>query len=1211
MFYIPSSRRNYYFFDMELLRKLFLVLFCFGSALFAEELLEPSSWQAMRDWLGNPAEGYGVVQLEDGTLDFFVREVGRGMKWKRNLYIDIARYRWLIVEYRCLNYNPQASDYILWVNDGYPEGIRFTPDDIFKTDGEWHTAVVDLYDHCRGPYLYQIALQTQAKERDAHLLIRKLHFSEKPPAEGVTKVREIKTVSIDINPGLWEAHRDWLGNPAGDFGVIKREGTLFYVGEAGKGMKWSLSLKDSLKGLRWVTVRYKARNLNPLNDYFLYIANAPGGKAPREEFPILISSLDADGEWHTQIAPLKIEEINTVAIQVQASSQQAEVEIAQISFSDQKPVLFLEELLPYQEKKYMAKGFKAISLPKVEANIKTKEIQERFSFDGWFKSDLIEVRGITFSLKGMKSFPVAEHKGQITIPLQSLGKCSELYLLLASDLPKWEEPSFGGGEMRKIRQIERLKVRLVYEDGDWYEQFPLRLSSGKFEVIKGIDVYAIAVRKKAKELQLINGMNNATFALLALTSSEKPGPASSACTPKSPPIPRTKTTLPSRPSSCKVNGDAISMELREGTIVLDLSKGIKLRTMRNNWLFKEMQISPSPLFSLFIENKRITSEEFKVVKTNHKEGSLQIIGEYRDDKLSLECYLEIWQNKEGEIAFSLLFSNKSGVDLKISAIFPILRDIDLGTSAEDTYYFYPCKGGAINNKDWNFRSYYSGEFPLQIMGLFSYKNGGGIYLRTEDLEVKPKWYVLSKKGEKGSMEIEYLLTDLPAGNTLNLAKSVIGFSRGDWRSQLKAYIDWKDSWYKPAVPRKKWFREVFNFRQQFLFFEMPTKSPIFDPKKKECHIEETLKIDEELFGGVDYLHIFDWAYTPQYGRVGDYDHWEELGGVENFRRAIEKTQGKGIPVGLYIEGYLVDPPSNLGKSKGKEWQILDREGNPMQFFAPSYNMCPCLPAWRDYLANTYARVKRETGAKGYYIDEYGFALEARNCWNKSHNHPIPCSPVRGEFLTTKAVREALGEDVVVYTEESPVDVTSQYQDGSFTYAISSISDELSPSHLNLYRFVFPDFKTFEIIVCDQPLGSNVQAVKRILFNGEGIWLEGMKEWFSDDVLAYIRKYHKVVKENADCFTSLYPEPLVPTFVAGVYANKFPSRRDGKGKVIWTIYNTNPFTIDGELIGVEYVSGASFKDVLNDREIRPRKEGNKAYLSLKIPPQDVIVIKMEE
>ena len=61
------------------------------------------------------------------------------------------------------------------------------------------------------------------------------------------------------------------------------------------------------------------------------------------------------------------------------------------------------------------------------------------------------------------------------------------------------------------------------------------------------------------------------------------------------------------------------------------------------------------------------------------------------------------------------------------------------------------------------------------------------------------------------------------------------------------------------------------------------------------------------------------------------------------------------------------------------------------------------------------------------------------------------------------LHEALGPECALYTEENPTDVNSQFQDGSFTYAISSVSDVWSPSHVNLYRFALPTFKTIEII----------------------------------------------------------------------------------------------------------------------------------------------------
>lgn len=1185
----------------------------FYSFLFSEEILDPSSWKAMKDWLTNPSQDFGIEKLEDGTLDFFVRDTDKGMKWKRDLFIDINKYRWLIVEYRCVNYNSQWSDYIIYLKYDYVEGgIRFSPDDIFKTDGEWHTVIIDLHEYAKHPYFRYIAVQTQARYKPAHLFIKKILFTEKPPEEKSkeSKLNGIKTLSIDINPEMWEARRDWLGNPADDFGVIKKEGTLFYVNDPGKGMKWTLNLKERLNGFKWITVKYRAKNINPYKDYFIYLANAPGGNAPQQAFPILLSSLDTNGEWKVQFASFQIDEVKTLAVQIQAGFQPAEVEIKQIIFSDRKPAFTIEDMLSYEIKKEMGKGL--VCVPLKEEGISIEEIQKRLSFEGWFKSNIVSIQGITFSLEGKKNFPVVEPKSTITIPLNFLSDCSELYLLLASDLPKWEEASFGGGEMNKIKEIERLKLKLIYEDGDSYEVFPFRLSSSKFEIIKGIDVYGVPVRKKARELQILNGMDNAKFILLALTSSSKPGPATFATALKFTPAIKIKKNLPELPTILKIDKNIVSIEMKGGKLILDVNHGIMVKDMKNNYLFQQMNISTGPLFTLLVGNKKITSESFKILEAIKKDNYINVKGKYRENGIDLLCFLEISSNKEDEISLSLSFKNMGVDNITISPTFPIFREIDIGSLPEDTYYFYPRKGGYINNKDWSFHSYYSANFPLQIMGFFSYQNGGGIYLRTEDLSLIPKRYVLKKRGSKGDMEIEYFQMGIPSYGVLSLPKTIIGFNQGDWKSQLNAYLDWKKIWYKPAVPRKSWFLEVFNFRQHSPFFEVPTKDPIFDLKKKEFHVDDALKSDEELFGGADFIHLCDWAYTPKYGRVGDYDHWEELGGVDNFRKAIELIQNKGIPVGLYIEGYLVDKNSNIGKSKGSEWQILDKNGNPLPFFShTSYNMCPCLPEWRDYLIKTCVRLKNETGAKGYYIDEFGFAMEERTCWNKLHKHPIPCFSLKGEFDTIKALREALGEDVVLYTEESPVDVASQYQDGSFTYAITSNNETLSPSHLNLYRFVFPDFKTFEIIVCNKALGSNIKALKRIIFNGEGIWLQGMKEWFSEEVLSYIKKYHKIIKNNIDCFTTLSPEPLFPTLIEGVYANMFPSQKEGKKKVIWTIYNTNSFMVEGEIISVEYVKGAIYKDIWNDIEIKPRIVGNKAYLSFRILPQDIVIIRMNE
>jgi hypothetical protein len=494
---------------------------------------------------------------------------------------------------------------------------------------------------------------------------------------------------------------------------------------------------------------------------------------------------------------------------------------------------------------------------------------------------------------------------------------------------------------------------------------------------------------------------------------------------------------------------------------------------------------------------------------------------------------------------------------------------------------------------------------------------------TRDMNLTHRYWRLSKDAEGVHMSIEYPEITLQPGEKWASVESVIGVREGDWHSAWDAYREWLNTWYQPAAPRKEWFRKVFNFRQHFLHFDVPTKSKLFDDATKQFSMDTVIDADAQAFGGVDYLHLFDWGWSQEYGRCGDYDHWEQLGGAENFAQAVAGVQKRDIPVGLYIEGYLVDPPSNYGKAHGAEYQLLDAEGKPYPYFAPSYNMCSAVKEWQDYLAGVYGRTREVTGAKGYYVDEMGFTDPGHICYATDHGHPVPYPPAPGQRELMRKIREALGPDAALYTEESPPDVSSQYQDGSFTYNQSSVSDEWSPTHLNLYRFTIPSFKTFEIIVCDKPLGSNEQAVKRVFFSGEGIWLEGIAdEWFTPETRATIARCHAILAQYADAFITDRPTPLIPTLMGNVYANEFPvygGRDAGVGttdpakaaaaaasgaKRVWTLYNANPRTVRGPVLRVEHYPGTRYLDAWNDRPAQVQIVGDEAEISLELGPKDV-------
>ena len=191
--------------------------------------------------------------------------------------------------------------------------------------------------------------------------------------------------------------------------------------------------------------------------------------------------------------------------------------------------------------------------------------------------------------------------------------------------------------------------------------------------------------------------------------------------------------------------------------------------------------------------------------------------------------------------------------------------------------------------------------------------------------------------------------------------------------------------------------------------------------------------------------------------------------------------------------------------------------------------------------------------------------------------------------------------MAIYTEESPVDVTTQCQDGSFTYAMSTSHRTTTRVPLNLTRFAMPDFKTIEILYCDKPTGSWATGVKWVFFNGEAIWLEGpATEWFEPETRAAIRRCYRLLREHRDAFTTDCPTPLVPTRVGGVFANAFPA----PSRTVYTLYNSRHRTVRGDLLALPWADGTVYEDAWNGRPATVTRQGDQAFVNLELGPHDV-------
>ncbi|NPV49083.1 MAG: hypothetical protein HPY69_19235 [Armatimonadetes bacterium] len=1181
---------------------------------FRDDFDDVAAWQARPDWLGY-ASANPVARSEAGIGKFEIGEPGKGMKWLRLLDdpVDTEMCPWLVIRYRAANLDPVRPDYVVWVKDNarQKEGVRLITGDRITVDDQWHTLVANLPEAGVVSPVSQIALQCMAGEAGGgRLWVDYIAMTDIPPAdaEGYQAPQgEGREWLLPLGPAeSWGVKPDWLSNysPRNNR-ALTTDGLRFWVGDGMGGAKWARELAEPIEGAQWVAMRYRARNTHNFGEYALYIAATGGGSALQEQYAIHQADLAADGQWHVAIGRVTIPTIRTLAIQVQARRDNATLEISSIRFLERKPVIRLADTIDARLGWPAGMGgWRVVDLP--PGNLSGEGLARRLGAEGWPLAGPVTVSGVPFTVRpgtdAVVMTPLRE-PGEVAVPLS--GTAREAYLLLAAKFPQNDEPSYGATS-GVISHVNRLVARIEYADGETEEQFPFAVGSGRHAISPWVHAYSLALQPKPlRKLSLVDGMKLGAFGLIALTLSDKPGPATAATALKPALALPAEKPVAARAAGITRKGDVLAVDAWSMSMALDLRQGLRVSALRNHsGEGLGLGFTPGPLFRFVLpDGSEVTSEQFTVESAGEApEGwKLQLRSTGLDPALGVTVWVDVQDPREIGLRATFDLNGHNPAETKF--IFPELRDLSFG-SPPATWIWCPRRGDVITAEPISLREPYAGAGnPLQVVGTFDPAAGTGLYLMTQDMDAVSRFYHVQKSNSGTRLAVEYFPTHDPA-----LPRTVIGCTQGDWHAHLQRYQEWAATWYQPAAPRKRWFREVFNFRQQFLHFALPTPSGMFDPETKALRIKEVLEADAEAFGGADYLHLFDWGWDPVHGRCGDYLPWDYLGGVDNFRRAVAEVQDAGTPVGLYIEGILVDQESNLGQAHGKDWQMLGPSGEPYAYFAPSYHVCPRVPEWQRYLSDTYARVRSETGASGFYIDEYGFSGPTYWCYNPNHGHPVPVTPVLGERQTLQQVRAKLGPEAAIYTEESPTDVNSQFQDGSFTYNISSASDDWSPSHVNLYRFAFPDFKTIEIICCDQPLGTNVEAVKRCLFNGEAIWIEGIRDkWFAPESRAQIALNHRVMRENRQCFAGDHVQPLVPTLLSGVYANRFSERADVLGKTCWTIYNTNYRTVRGEVIAVDHAPGAQYLDEMTGRPLQPRVVGDKAYLTLNIAPRDVVVV----
>jgi hypothetical protein len=557
---------------------------------------------------------------------------------------------------------------------------------------------------------------------------------------------------------------------------------------------------------------------------------------------------------------------------------------------------------------------------------------------------------------------------------------------------------------------------------------------------------------------------------------------------------------------------------------------------------------------------------------------------------------------DGQLLLRLSLSNPSEETAQGLVEFPLLDGLQT-TGSEELKTFFPALGPIYSDVAATHRRYYGVLFPLQFMALE--QGDAGLWMMTRDTTGRRKTFSVSKStGGQGGFRVEWPDLRLEPGETAVLEVS-LGVGDGDWHNALGAYRRWVRTWYHPRTLPKPAFQEAFNLRQLQLHPNgvLGDHPGAFDPETGTYSLQEYLAQDVSAFGGVDWVHLFDWGMDWVHGRVGDYNPWSYLGDPEGLQAEVDALQAQGIGVGLYVEGYLLDTTSLVGLSWGDDWEMETSSGDVYTNYAPSWHVCPGEAGWRDHFAlRNGRRTELRVGASGLYVDQFGYGYQYL-CHREDHEHSTPSPQIKEEIALMTQLRKAMSPDQVLYSEASPVDVGSQWQDGAFTEAVSSFRHDDRTLPFSSHRFGLPGFKTFELLTQDAPLADDVQGVRLTFFNGEGTRHMGYLEddpWFDAETLAEIAQAWSVLRTYREAFTGAAPSPIVDTANEGVVANLFPA----SDHRLWTLYNTTDSPISGEVLTLDTVPDATWWDCWNDQVLTPETLDGFASIVLSLGPGEV-------
>ena len=1165
-------------------------------------------WQAQPGWTPSRLADDHRLTADGPWLKFCVLGEGKQMTWT---LVPEAREmtgepRYLLLEYRAENLDPKSADHLLGAQFGGSEWFRLLTHNQLQADGQPHVLAVDLLEYMSQSTMSKLMLRIGPATGAEGLLWAKLHWTNELPA-GVTAVgattRKPETLRLDLEQMTWKPSPEWTPRPPERHSHESTGGGVRFAMEGERrSMRWSSRLAAvDLGKLPYVSVHYRARGQFGPSGYVVYLSAQGKDGKKISVYGMQPGDVIADGRWHVHHTRLSVRERaeGSMAVGIDCLSAAAQIEIDYIEFSSQPPRSPVADVVDFQPRSgAWPEGKDGLrTLPPPEPVRPNSYMPVRMGLGAWFPGTEICVDGIPFQVAAnfervASTGTVDEDSVTLAIPAAGKGPqaqaATEFLVLLLACFPKSESLASSKSltPLRVLDEPERAYFELRYDDASIDRLLPVQKATGKYGIAHGVEVYGLrpARGKRVVELSLHDRMQNASFAIAGVTMNT--GQARVA-EPESQHVWYAPVTPP-RQASAETG--------------LDLD-GLTWRAIRSPILpDAAVSLANQPLFRLEMEGRTITSAEFTAESVAAGDGARQVRARFQEGEVSLEALLDVQREGAG-MRLGLSLANRGKEPLTGVLHFPTVAGLQIGKLA-DTWYFCARRGGVIHRLPRRFRDEIGEAHPLQVDGFFNPRLGAGVCFLPRDLQGVFRWYCVGKDDDGANYGLEYLPQTIEPGQTWQCVPVVVQAVAGDWRQQLAVYRDWVRSWYKPLAARKEWFQRLWGF---------PTYGPT---AARSAPVAERLDLvglaqrrNARIPGATDYMHLFGWAISDEYGHWGAYNHFHQYGeqGKQRFQEAVRRCQAAGIPVGLYLDGYLVSRNSDQpDKERVSRWAVRKADGEMLYHENyKAHSMCPYVEDWRAHLVAAYRRVAEEIRPDGMYLDEFGKCMVSRTCYSREHGHPSPVGMCPGEWLLTRQIREALPERIATYCEFVPADVATQYLDGAYGHVALQNHREgygaVAPHFVNLHRFAIPDFKTFELIYYTALRNGNWFLLKYPFFNGDGYYLTGAElDGYDEHSCAFLTRVFKIQHEHADAFRSTDVEPLVSTELAGLYANRF----SGGAKTVWTLWNSNYRTARGRLLAVPHAEGCQYFDAWNDRPVAARVEGSHALLELELGPRSV-------